>query len=177
MKASHCQQFAVRREIQRRDHRRPRINRWMLGVIMPLGIGRGVIFRPLLDPRADQRHVRLHQRGFALRHAHLAVLGRDHLQDRALLRMPRDNGRTLGIAARQQPLEIRHYVAALGFRRLMASLAVRLEDRTDFAIVTDLGCGFSVQPLVFSRVAVRGKKKRQRQTEKQVQQENSWWPT
>src|SRR5689334_17166711 len=104
----------------------------MLGVIMTFGVRWCVVLRSLLDPRAEHRYLGIHQWTFAFRHAHLAVLWRDHLQDRALVRMTGHNGRTLAIAPGQQPLELGHDIAALGFRRLMAALTIGLEDGPDF---------------------------------------------
>src|SRR5439155_22119485 len=105
---------------------------------MPFGVRGGVVFRSLLDPGSEQRYLELHQRSFAFRHAHLTVLRRDHLEDRAFVRMTGHDCRTLAIAPGQQPLELGHDIAALGFRRLMAALTVGLEDGTDFAVVTYL---------------------------------------
>ena len=141
MKARDREQLSVRGKIEGSHDRRPGINRRMFGVVMRLGVRRRVVHGALLNPGGKQRHLVLLERGFAFGHAHLAIQGRDHFQDRTLVRMAGDDGRALGVTAGQQPFEIPHRIAALGFGRLMAALAVGLEYGTDVTVIARLGGG------------------------------------
>ena len=88
----------VGRVVQRGDDRRTRIDRRMLLVVSLPGIGRGVVLRALGDPAADQFDVAGGQRGLALRHLRLAVLGRDQLDQPALVGLARHDRRLAAFA-------------------------------------------------------------------------------
>ena len=100
----------------------------MLSIIMFARIGGRVIHRALLNPSGQKSHFDFLERSFAFRHPHLAILRRDHFQDGAFIRMPRGDGHAFAFAAREEAFEIGHHIAALGFGRLMTSLAIRLQN-------------------------------------------------
>ncbi len=110
----------------------------MLLIVVLHRVGRRVINRALRDPERDALDLVREQRGFALGHLGLAVLGRDQLQQRALGRLLRNDGRLLAFAAGEELLEVAHHVTAFGFRRLVTTEALGLKDRADFVVKTHL---------------------------------------
>ena len=110
----------------------------MGGIEMLFGVGRSIVVRSLRDPSADQGNFPSLQRRFTFRHAGLTLFGRDHFQERALVRMRGDDGNPFRFAARKELLENRHLVATLGFGGLMTALAVGLEEWANLAVITHL---------------------------------------
>jgi len=72
--------------------------------------------------------------------------------------MAGQNGRAFAITAGQQVLEIGHDVTTLVLGGLMAALAVGLEKRADFAVVTDLRGGLG--GLLFGGAGGGGRERR-----------------
>ena len=109
---------------------------------MFFGIWGSVVLRALLDPGADQCHIGCLQRGLALRHAGLAIFGRDHFQHGAFVGMGRINRRTFVLTTSEQFFEIGHHIATFRLRGLMTPLAVGLENRADLTVKAHLPvCG------------------------------------
>ena len=134
------EELSIRRIIQRRDHRRQRVNGQMILIVALAGIGRGVIARAFGHPLFDERDLVLGQRRFALGHLDLAGLVRDQLPDEeTFLRLADAHGRglVLAVTARQQLGKVGHHITALRLRGLMAALTLSLKDGADFLVVTD----------------------------------------
>ena len=143
VKAGHGEQLAVRREIERRDHRAARIDGRMIGVESRPRAARAVVFGALGDPAADEIDIAGGQRRAALRHLGLAVVRRDQLQQMALLRLAGNNRRRSAFAAAKKTLPGGHLVVALGFGRLMAAIAIGLQQRLDLFAIADLAAGLA----------------------------------
>src|SRR6185295_10990001 len=94
---------------------------------------RRVIFRARRDPTANQLDLIVRKRRSAERHPGLPFAF-DKCQDRAFLRSACLIDRPVA-AARRERFESRQVQAALLDGRLMASLAISLENRTNFAEV------------------------------------------
>jgi len=104
---------------------------------MTLCIRWRIVLGPLLDPGTEDRYFIIEERSFAFGHPDLAVQRRYHLEYGALVGMLCDHGGTFTVTPGEQPFEIGHHIAALGFGGLMASLAIRLEDGADVVIIAD----------------------------------------
>src|SRR5439155_23412476 len=100
----------------------------MFGVIMLYGVCGRIILGPLFDPGANHCHFIVEQRRLAFGHFHLAILRRNHLENRAFLWLMGNNRRALVIATGEQPLEFGHDISAFGFGGLMTALAVGLQE-------------------------------------------------
>ena len=77
MEPGNGQELAVGREGERRDHRRPGVDRRVVRIVEGHGTLRCVVDRPLSDPAPDQVDLRRRERGLVPRHRRLAVAGRD----------------------------------------------------------------------------------------------------
>ena len=156
VKAGHGEQLSVRREIERRDHRAARIDRRMIGIESLPHALRAVVLGALGDPAADEIYIACGQRRAALRHLSLAVVRLNHLQQMALFRLAGNNRRRLTLAAAKKTLPSGHLVFALGFGRLMASIAIGLKQRLDLFGIADFAGAFALlgdrcRPLAFQR--------------------------
>ena len=155
----HRDHRAIRRILDRRHRRRGDIHRRMRHVVLRLRRRGRVVLRALIDPALDQRDLRRVQRIGLLRHLRLAMRIRfDELQQIRLRRLPRHHGHRL-FAALQQRRELRHDVIALLLRRLMAAIALRLEDRADVFVKRHRLRG--VDAFIFLRRLRRGRHSRQ----------------
>ena len=126
METGDREEFSIGREIECGHDGRAGIKGRMVGIIMFFGIGRRIILCALFNPGTNQHDVVFHQGCFAFGHLDLAVLGRDHFENRAFLGMLGNNRCAFAIAAGKQPLELGHHIAALGLGRLVAALAIGL---------------------------------------------------
>ena len=138
MITGHSNQRAVRRVVDRRDDRRQAVHRRVVLVVALLGARRRVVGRTLSNPTGDHRDLPCVQRIALLRHLRLAVDRRDERDQLALVRLARHDRLVLALAARKQLGESRHHILALGLGRLMAAVALALENRPDVAVKTDL---------------------------------------
>src|SRR5437660_4285367 len=84
------------------------------------------------------------------------------------------DSRAFAVSAREQPFEIRHDITAFGFGRLMATLAIRLEDRTDLPVITDLRDGFGIGFLFNRRDVKRSKKSHRDKKARRQARQNAW---
>jgi hypothetical protein len=100
--------------------------------------GGGVVDRALGDPLADPLDLKVAERVALARHLGLAVVDLDQFDEEALLRLAGDDARLLAVALLHQVGEDGHVVAAHALGRLVAALAVLLQDRPDVLEVTDL---------------------------------------
>ena len=132
------QQRAIGREVQGRDHRRPGVLGRVVHVVSGHGGLRRVVGCALGDPSADQLDLGGGERRLVLGHLGLAVLRGDLVDEEALLRLARHDRRHVALAALEHPVEGRHHVAAPGLGRLVAALALGLEDRANLLVVADL---------------------------------------
>ena len=113
----------------------------MIHVVTLPDVHRRIVRGALFDPAADQRDLGVGQRGFVGRHQRLAVFRRDLLDQVAFVRLAGHDRRRAALAAGHQRFESRHDELAVGFGRLVAAVAMSLEDGTDLLVVADLGVG------------------------------------
>ena len=138
VKSSNGNQCAVRRIVDRRDDRWQTVNRWVVLIVELLGTRRRVIGRTLRNPSGDHRDLLGRKWSSFLRHLRLAVDRRDERDQMTLVRLARHDRLVLAPAARKQLGESRHHILSLGLGRLMAAVALALENRPDVAVKTDL---------------------------------------
>ena len=141
MEAGDGQERPIGREGQGRDHREPGVLGGMAHVVSGPGGRRLVVGGALGDPSVDQLELRGGERRLVLRHLGLAVLGRDLVDEEALIGLARDDPRLAALASLEHLVEGRHDVAAAGLGRLMAALALGLEDRPDLLVEAHLRPG------------------------------------
>ena len=137
VEAGDGQQLAVGRPIERRDDGRAAVNGRMVGIDRRRGIGRRIVFRAFFDPAADEGDLARGERRLAFRHRGFALVGRDLLEEIAVVRLAGDDGRRAAFASGEQAFEGGHIQLAAGFGWLMAALAVGLQDREDIGVVAD----------------------------------------
>ena len=144
VKAGHGKQFAVRREIERRDHGAVRIDGRMIGIER---LAAGCSGCRLPAPSAIQRRMRsispAASGGRPCGISALPSMRADQLQQLALLRLAGNDRRRSAFAAAQQAGQGGHLVAALGFGRLMAAIAIGLQQRLDLFAIADLAAGLT----------------------------------
>src|SRR5262249_17870674 len=110
-------------------------------VVPRLGrLGR-VVGGALGDPARDQLELGRRERRLVLRHLSLAVLRGDLVDEVALDGLTRHDRRLAALPAFEHPVERRHHIGAPRLGRLVATLAVRLEDRANLLIVAHLRAG------------------------------------
>ena len=103
--------------------------------------GGRIVAGTLFNPPSNQRNLVLTKWSFSLRHAGGFTV-RGYLLDQvARLRVPRIYSRLPTLASRQQCAEFGHHVITARLGRLMATVAVFLEDWSNLAIVADLPTG------------------------------------
>ncbi len=132
------QERPIGRERQGRDHRQPGVLGGMIHVVPRLGVLGHVIRGALGDPSADQLDLGGRQRRLVLGHLRLAVLGGDLVDEVAFIRLAGHDRWHVALATLEHPIEGRHHIGTASLGRLMATLALGLEDRADLPVVTDL---------------------------------------
>ncbi len=139
MIAGYGQEFAVGRIVERGNHRGASVHGRVGGVVFFDRGGRRVVDGPLGDPLLNEVDVRGREGFFPLRHFGLALLRRDQLDEIARFRLAGDDRRGTAFASFEQAREVRHLVVAGLLRRLMAALALALQDGAHLLMEADLG--------------------------------------
>src|SRR5207247_654230 len=94
--------------------------------------GRRIVLGALGDPALDDLDVMFTERRFVLRHPWRFLAARQDLfQQKALARLPGHDPRPIAFALLEEIGVAGHHEVPLGLRRLMAALALLLEDRPD----------------------------------------------
>src|SRR5262245_37715221 len=121
----------------------------MVGIDGGRGVGRRVILGPFFYPTADKGDLAGSQWRLAFGHRRLALVQSDLINEVTFVRLAGHDGRRAAFARSEQTLKDRHVQFAAGLRRLVAALAIGLQNWQDVGVVAD-GLYFSRSRLIAS---------------------------
>ena len=141
MEPGDSQPLAIGTVVERRDDRWAHVDGRMIEIVTHLGVLRRIIDGALANPLHDLCDRLGIQRRSTFGHRRFAVDRRDHFDEVTLFGFAGHDGRRSRFSSPHQPLELRHDIVAIGLGRLVAPLAVGLENGPNFAVKADRSLG------------------------------------